>query len=322
MSKPVVDILLATYNGEKYIEELLESICEQTYKEWHLLIQDDCSKDRTREFLINFRNKCISKGMDPKKIEILNNEHRYGSAKANFINMLSHCRSDYIMFCDQDDVWHTDKVEKTLKYIKKIEKKYSKGMPALVHTDLRVVDQHLNPLSESFFSYMNLWKNADINRLLIQNNITGCTVMINRSLCNYLKKVQDSSYILMHDHFAGLIAGVFGHIGFLDLPTIDYRQHDHNSVGAADARSLSYLLHRYRMGKDEFRRSLEASVNQIKYFLELYDEELEKLPDKKSCLEGFAHLFNMKKIKRCYFYMRNHVMKYGFLRKVMQIIWG
>lgn len=322
MSEQMIDILLATYNGEKYVEELLASIRNQTYTKWRLLIQDDCSVDRTRKILEKFRDKCIAEGMETGKIEIINNEHRYGSAKANFINMLSYAHGDYIMFCDQDDIWHKDKIENTLKYMKRLEKKYPKSIPLLVHTDLKVVDQQMNTLSESFFSYMNLWKNTDINRLLIQNNITGCTVMMNKVLHSYLRNVDDASYILMHDHFAGLIAGVFGKIGFLDQATISYRQHDHNSVGAADARSVNYLVGRFRQGKREFRHALKGSVTQVQYFLHLYDKELQSFPEQRSLLKAYGELLTMSKAKRCWFYMNKHVLKYGIFRKVMQIIWG
>lgn len=312
----MIDILLATYNGGAYLKEQLESIAAQSVTNWRLLVGDDGSEDETVAIAKAFQKK-FPKG----QVSLYSKESKGQGAKGNFIRLCREATSDYVMFCDQDDVWHPDKISKTLIRLKQMERQYTKAVPLLVFTDLVVVDQQLKELSPSFITYMNLPRKITMNRLLIQNSITGCTVMMNKCLCDHLKQVEDVDRILMHDHFAAMIACGLGRLNFLPEATIDYRQHEHNSVGAADANSLRYLFYRMKRGREKFFNDMKNSMDQAGYFYQLYkDEIVSRECSKLVC--AYAKLHRKNKFYRMVFYIRNKVLKYGWLRAIMQILWG
>lgn len=312
----MVDILMPVYNGEKYLKEQLESIEKQTYKKWRLIIREDGSSDKSMEIAEAFSRK-----FQPGKVVVLKNEKATGCAKNNFMRLVHDSDADYTMFADQDDFWFENKVEFTLKAMKKAEKVYGTDMPLLVHSDLRVVDENLNMLGSSFFDYQKLPRHTSTEQLLVQNSVTGCTVMINRCLREYLKKAKDTKRIVMHDYFAALIAGVFGKIIFINRPLIAYRQHGGNSVGASKASGFKYLKHRAMAGKKQFSQRMRDTMVQTGYFTEVYRDILSNNPYK-YMLEQYADLVKANKKGRIKFYIRNKAFKYGIIRKIMQIVWS
>lgn len=311
----MVEILLAVYNGEKYLRQQLESIDNQSYKNWKLVIRDDGSKDGSLIIAQHFKEK-YSAG----KVEIYQNETPTGSAKNNFLKLLKDADSDYVMFCDQDDVWHPRKIEYTLKAMKQLEMQTDK-VPILIHSDLYVVNQSLEIISKSFRKYQNLPHKMKVNQLIVQNSVTGCTVMINRALLDKMKKVDCADKIVMHDYWAALIAGIFGKVLYIDKPLIKYRQHYDNSVGASNARSIKYLLTRFKAGKLQFRSRMQDSMKQIEYFCSVYAQEL-KHNSWENVLIEYGKLYNSTKFRKVAFYFRHHAFKCGIIRKVMQVIWS
>ena len=145
-----VAICLATYNGEKYLQEQLNSILRQSYQDFHLFIRDDSSSDKTIEII----KENISRHQD--KITLIDDpSYKGGSSKANFASILSYVTKSYnfkyFMFSDQDDYWLEDKIKICMNSMLNTEQMFSG--PILVHTDLRVVDQNLKTLGDSFFDY-------------------------------------------------------------------------------------------------------------------------------------------------------------------------
>ncbi len=234
----MVDILMAVFNGEKFIKKQIDSILAQSFDDWHLIIRDDGSTDKSVEII------CDIIKQHPEKITLVCAQNS-GSAKANFFELTKLAKSDYIMFCDHDDFWLPDKIKLTLSKAKALECKYGKNTPVLVHTDLSVADIDLNITAPSFFEYQGLDKNArTLSRLLAQNNVTGCTMMINKALLDlcvatYPKDLE--SGILMHDWWLALLAAACGKIGFVNKPTILYRQHGNNELGAINTKSIKYI---------------------------------------------------------------------------------
>ena len=312
----MIDILMATYNGEHYLEEQLASIESQTCTDWRLIVHDDASSDGTGKILENFQKR-----LGKEKVIIKKNYPASGSAKANFIGLIQASTGDYLMCCDQDDVWHQDKVARTFYRMRQMEKRYGNEIPLLVHTDLRVVDEQLSELNPAFHKYMNLETDGKLNRELIQNQVTGCTVMINKALKEYVAQVTDMELIVMHDHWLALIALVFGKMSYLNKATIDYRQHGNNSVGAQNARSISYMWHRLLRGKNKFRQDMRESCNKAGYFVQLY---VSCIKNKKviKLLNKYAHLYEENKIIRILCFFRYGLWKKGVSRKIMQVIWG
>lgn len=312
----MIDILMATYNGEVFLEEQLDSIIHQSYSEWHLIVRDDCSSDQTVSILQKY------KAMYPEKISVIINENRTGSAKANFFKLLHDAQSNYIMFSDQDDIWRADKLKLTLKRMKHLEKESKEGVPLLVATDLEVVDAEGEKIDTSFLRYMNLPRDIRLNHLLIQNNITGCTVMMNRTLCEMLKEVKSVEKIVMHDHFAGLTAVTFGRAVMFDRATIQYRQHAKNSVGAMDAKSFAYMYQRFKRGRKQFRLDMMDSMKQAEYLVSLYAKNFDAdMAWKRQMILQYSQLVRRSRVEKYRFYVKYHVFKHGLVRQIMQVIW-
>lgn len=316
----MIDILMATYNGSLYIEAQIASIIRQTCSEWRLIVGDDRSEDETATIVGRIADN-YNRTVGTEKIQLYVNAQSCGGAAGNFLLLLQKAKAEYVMFSDQDDVWHPDKIKKSLDAMHTLEKLYGPETPLLVYTDLAVVDQGLRSMADSFFDYMKIPPVMYPERLLLQNSVTGCTVMINRALYLRLQRAEDTGRVLMHDHFAALIAVFLGQFIFVPEATIDYRQHGDNSIGAADARSLSYLWRRYRRGKKQFRRDLYNSMNQASYFYTLYQNEL-KNTQKGQLLLEYSGLSHKNKWTRISFYVKHRAIKYGFVRAVMQMIWG
>lgn len=313
MEKEIVTILMATYNGEHYLQEQLDSLEHQECKRWKLIVGDDGSKDRTLEILFKFQQEC------PNSVEIIKNDPPTGSAKANFMQLLVKADTPYIMFCDQDDIWEPHKVQSTLSCMEKLET--DTDIPVLVHSDLAVLGEN-GIISESFFQYQNLPTTTKLSSLIIQNSVTGCTVMINQSLQERMLQVNDYKRMIMHDYWAVLIASVYGKVGFLKEHTMYYRQHSTNSVGAKESGNPLYLMKRLMQGRKTYKEQMKESMIQIACFLETYAEKYPIRQEMQMLLEGYASLIDRNKFYRMWFYSRYEVRKQGFIRVLMQYIWG
>ncbi|MSM40071.1 MAG: glycosyltransferase [Geobacter sp.] len=229
-----VAILLATYNGAAFLPEQLDSLIIQTNRDWCLLVSDDNSTDATPEIIASYRET------HPAVITTVPNTGAQLGACRNFGYLLEQTDAPYIMFCDQDDVWLSDKIETTLQKMHELETAFGPDAPLLVHSDLRVVDHALRPVADSLWRMQKTNPHAiSLNRLLMQNNATGCTMMINRALLELACPIPSSAR--MHDWWLMLVAGAFGHIAFLNRPTMLYRQHEMNDSGATHVNFLTEI---------------------------------------------------------------------------------
>lgn len=249
-NKAKVAVLLSTYNGNKYVSQLIDSIMKQSFDDFTLYIRDDCSSDNTLSILNNYRDQY------PNKIVIIPSERNIGSKK-NFLAMVEDIASDYYMFADQDDVWMPNKIE--ISYRKITEIQQSRNIPIIVHTDLRVVDTNLNLIAESYWGTVDLlvdrpYKYAEFCHY---NNITGCAMIFNRKLRDMSINELDISlpYYMHHDHYLGMLALKYGGLIFpLHLTTINFRRHDgnqtqpllhRNSIFHKPTKVLSYIRDHY-----------------------------------------------------------------------------
>jgi len=215
-----IGILLSSFNGEEYIKTQVESILQQSYTQWKLFIRDDGSSDNTVKIIKHLA------AMDDR-IVLFEEKGNMGIVKS-FLTLLRKIDMDYYMFCDQDDFWLEDKLKNALQLM--LVKEQLEQKPYLVHTDLKVVDASLGLISESMFKYQNILSfTPNYTTSFFQNNVTGCTIMINRQLRDLC---QISDEIIMHDWWLALICHSFGEILFLRESSILYRQHLNNSVGA------------------------------------------------------------------------------------------
>lgn len=306
----MIDILMATYNGEKYVAEQIDSILNQTNSDWVLIIQDDCSTDSTAEIALEYARRF------PEKIKLIERETPSGSAKNNFFSMLSLSKAEYCMTCDQDDVWLPEKIEVTLKAMRQMEEIHGVEAPLLVHTDLKVVDVQLKVLSGLLCKSQDLSPDRDgFNQILVQNIVSGCTMMVNKALLAYIKEIP--KYAIMHDWWLALVASAFGHISFIDAPTILYRQHGANQVGAKDAHSFSYNWARFR-DRVAAKTVLRDTYVQAGEFFEIYNGSLDD--GAKQMLQVYSTLAERRKLARIYILLKYRLLKNNLVRKIAQLI--
>ena len=229
-----IEILLATYNGEKYLNEQIDSIINQTYKNWKLLIRDDGSEDRTLEILKEYEKR-------DERISILrDNKGNLGFVK-NFEELLKNSSEEFIMFSDQDDYWLENKIEKYIGVLENLDVEKLKK-PLLIHSNSFVCDEKLNILKKNFVDSKVALQYGG-NGYFFAYFVQGSTTLINRKLIDlglpFLKSVT------LHDRYFHLLVEFFGNRIFIDESLIKYRQHRNNEIGAKSSIIKKILFKRY-----------------------------------------------------------------------------
>lgn len=302
-----IAILMATYNGEKYICQQIDSILSQTCKDWELYIHDDGSTDNTIAAVESYVEKY------PDKIHLIDGKST-GGAKYNFFYLFGQVEAPYYMTCDQDDVWLDKKIELTYDKMLTIENKAD--VPCLVYTELRVVDSELNTIADTMSGYQSLdCHKRTINQFILQNSVTGCTMMINRALRDKMLHITDIDNTIMHDWWAALVAAQFGKTAFIDEPTILYRQHGDNSLGALGINKLSYIVRRVWQ-KKQIQESMRLGRLQAREFAKTYNLPADSLAVRYAALEDKSRLVRQR------FYKENDMYKTGTMRRLGQAVWG
>jgi glycosyltransferase involved in cell wall biosynthesis len=261
-----VNILLAIYNGEKYLQPLLDSIKNQTHTSWKLIIRDNCSTNsECVQIILDFKKN------NKDKVVFIQGTENLGSMM-NFSYLLDKSNEEYTLFADGDDIWMPDKIEKTINCMLNLEKSCGKDIPLMVHTDLIVVDSNLNLINNSFWRYqkINPANGGQFNRALLRNVTTGCTVMINRALQALSRPIPKEA--IMHDWWLALVACAFGKIAYIGSPTILYRQHENNDTGAKKW-SFRYVVNK-AFNYNYIKERLKLKQRQASAFLERYDSIL------------------------------------------------
>ena len=262
-----VSVLLASFNGERFLPAQLASLRSQTESDIGILWQDDGSVDGSRSILEDLSRE------DPRFRPGLEQGRHFG-APGNFFSMLRQTDSDYILFCDQDDVWEPAKISVLLRACQAAEKETGPKTPVLVHWDPRAVG---------------------LNRLLVQNNVTGCMLLMNRALADLAVRYGDPSRMFMHDWFIALTAAAFGRIVFLDQPLTLYRQHGENAIGASRdslfRRGLKALRER-----EKARERIALTYSHARAFADAYGGVLP--PDARKTVDAYLATESMPKFQR------------------------
>lgn len=248
-AKPTVDVLMATYNGEKYLIDQLKSLSGQSYDKWRLLISDDGSTDSTISILAEAASH------DIRIIDVTSIEKKHSATK-NFLYLLTRSDAEYVMFCDQDDVWNKDKIEISLSHLLAMEAKYGKEVPLAVFGDSCVVDENLSIINPSFMSTLESDpKTITLPKLLLSNVAQGCTMMMNKALAKMAVSSSYSDSFEYHDYWVAALALAAGHIDYIDEPLLFYRQHGNNVAGASERKSMMFKIQRGLMGLRERGRA-------------------------------------------------------------------
>jgi rhamnosyltransferase len=218
---PTVDILLPTYNGERYIKEQIISLLEQTHLNIRIYIRDDRSTDGTVSIIENLSSK-------DSRITIIKENNINLGLVGNINYLLSKSEADYIMYCDQDDVWFKDKVEVLLKEILHHEKEFGKKFPLLVHSDCFVTDESL--VVKGLFK-RDKPLTYGLAKSLFKYYVQGASTIFNSSLKEQIYPFIENVYL--HDRYTHLVAEIMGRRFYLNKPLMYYRQHTNNLVGSS-----------------------------------------------------------------------------------------
>ncbi len=283
-----IDILLSVFGNALFLPEMLRSLQMQSLKGATLL----CRRDGPSRVPLHSL-------LSPHSTGLLQNDDHLGVSDS-YWELLQNSTAEYVMFADQDDVWHPDKVTITLDFMRKQESIYGKDTPILVHTDLRVCDERLTVLHKSFVRFQALNPRlTDLRHMMIQNNVTGCAMMINRALKQLLRPFPVEA--ICHDWYIAMAAAAFGKIAFLPEATIDYRQHKNNVFGAIGR--WPQKIHRLALHEMLVRTQRQAGA-----FVRQYDDLLSE--EQKDVLEAWHNCST----QTSYIKKLNSVLKYR-LRK-------
>lgn len=249
-----VAILLATFNGEKYIREFLDSLCEQTYKDFCVYVRDDGSSDATCAILQEYTEQLC--------INIIPASERLGPAKG-FLKLMEISNDDHpcYMFADQDDYWYSDKIERVARALLKRSDEV-----LLYFSRLEYVDENLQHLN-----YSRTPRVIDIENSVVENIATGCTIGFTRK--TKIDIVTGSPYdFIMHDWLLYLYCTAFGSVIYDGKPSIKYRQHANNTIGA----SIGFLDDFRRRWQRFFRRDSGVYLlsSQLSAFIGCYGNDL------------------------------------------------
>lgn len=306
MENQSVDIVLATFQGEKYIDQQIESILNQTWKDFRLFIRDDGSTDGTYALLQKWHLK------DPR-ITLMPHDHLKMGAKKNFSELVRKTTADWVFFSDQDDIWEINKLEI---FIKEFRTYAIEKTPLLFHSDLSLVDHSGHLLASSFWVYSGRKKvpKDSLNTLLVQNSVTGCAMAVNRSLINIAGEIPAEA--VMHDAWYALVAAAFGKVIALETPLVRYRQHENNVIGAKSYGFLRYLTQGIK--KLRIRKStLLPGFQQAEKFLECYRSLLPI--NTQRVVKAYLSLSKNNYVKSRFTLFREGFYKPGTLRNICHL---
>lgn len=263
-----LSVALCTYNGARYLREQLDSIASQTRLPEEMIVCDDQSGDGSAEIVEAFASEA------PFPVQLHVNKESLGAIR-NFEKAIGLCNGDFIALSDQDDVWLPDKLETTLKMLCEAEAKHGPATPLLAHTDLQIVDTERRPVARSFYRHQGFRRlhRDSLAELLLENYVTGCTVLMNRALKEAGLPIPQQA--LMQDWWLALVAAASGRVISLTEATVLYRQHEANAVGARRRN-----LKKYFFGWKSFVNRVRGRFSQS----EALEERLQNVRDHTDCV--------------------------------------
>lgn len=262
-----MQILMSTYNGEKYLQEQIDSLLAQTYPNIEILIRDDGSKDATRKILQEYKekNSCIT----------VYEEENVGVTKS-FFKLLMYSDAEYIAFCDQDDIWLDNKIEKAIEKLKIVEE------PALYCSNKVLVDAEGKIIVDNNFRKLE----PGFANAVVESICTGCTAVMNRKLADEIKRhIPENAMI--HDWWCYLVASYVGKVIFDENSYIWYRQHGNNVIGKsttflgevkAKAKHLKTSRGKLKRQLQEFQQCYQGIEEKDRLVANILKSE--KIPDK------------------------------------------
>lgn len=269
----VLTILMATYNGAKYLQKQLDSIVKQSYRHWELIIRDDESTDETLQIIEAYCKK------DPR-IQLIQYGIIHGSACRNFSQLFDWAYAQdksCICFADQDDIWLETKLERSYQAMVKQEQLWGLATPLLLYSNLRFIDANDQPIEVN----LPLPSTLTLPVLLNENYAWGCTTMLNHAAIKKIRHILVDA--VNHDYYIALVVAAFGKNILLDEFLILYRQHENNVSGNVDKMSFSSRFNRYFSNTDSMFKPLLDNYRLVASFYSRYQHEL---PEQKRLMTG------------------------------------
>ena len=233
---PLVSIAMASYNGERFITEQLDSILKQTYSNIEIVIVDDCSKDKTIEIIKAYQCK-------NDNIQFFQNENNSGVTKT-FEKAIIESKGKFIAISDQDDIWELNKIETLMNEIGAYDAVYSNSL---------LVDTHGNSLHKSFTTIMNMKTYHSGAPFLLSNSVPGHTILMKKE---FIEKILPFPKDMLFDLWIGFCAAANNGIKFVDKTLVKYRQHDSNTIGTRDSKN--------KKQKDKVQIQFEKKLFELK----------------------------------------------------------
>ena len=250
-----IDILMATYNGAKYIAPQIRSLQNQTFEDWTLLVHDDGSTDQTMDIIKRFAK-------DDSRIRIVDDGIRFHNCALNFMHLLKISDAPFCIFCDQDDIWLENKLQVMFDFISS----KNNDIPQGVYSNSYVYNPDTNEISGS----ASLCLPKTVKDILFMNaGIQGCALMFNAALRNICRKVPD--IVAMHDHVLTLGAATFGELSYINKYLMLYRRHS-TTVSGPTARKESDRIASFF--NSEKRVLDKQHFLAIKSFVKTYNEHI------------------------------------------------
>ncbi|MGI4855089.1 MAG: glycosyltransferase family 2 protein [Janthinobacterium lividum] len=311
VATPLIEILLATYNGEGFLREQIDSLLAQTYPNLRIIARDDGSSDGTRDILEAYALQ------HAERFHLLPADAGTGNAKWNFLRLMEASTAPFVALADQDDFWLPDKLRLSMEAMQLLQQAHGAADPLLVFTDLTVVNRDLEVIHPSFWRHQHIEAERIVNlpHLLAQNVVTGCTALLNRALVQQSLGMPAKAF--MHDWWIALNASVFGHARAIPVPTMLYRQHENNAVGAVIHGRRRFWP---RLRWHHLRRAQwEMSAQQAEAFLAVYRDQLPA--DKRRILEAYVRCeTSPNRLVRVGTYLRYRFFQKG-LRPNLAMLW-
>ncbi|WP_415853788.1 glycosyltransferase family 2 protein [Sinomonas sp. G460-2] len=308
--RDLVVVLLATFDGSLHLRQQLDSIASQSHGHWRLIVADDGSGDDTLGIVQAFSEE------HPGRVRLVRGG-AVRSARDNFFRLLRVADSaPYLAFCDQDDVWSVDKLERLVLRCQQIEAQFP-SQPCLVYSDLAVVDARLGLINPSFMEQIRARPNdISYKSLLAENAIPGCAMLFNGALADVFRAREfDATKAIMHDWWVALIASTLGRMSYVSTPLVQYRQHSKNMLGSVDRSGLPFILSKLFRGN---RRAVVRTYTQAATFLGAYSDLLD--PTTRNELQTFASLLHHNKVARVWLILKHRILKQTLSRRAYQLL--
>lgn len=310
-----IDVLLATYNGERFLPKQLNSLRRQLRQDFDLrvLMQDDGSIDGTPALL-------TQAARDDHRFVLAAENGRHLGASDQFISLLRQSDAPYSALCDQDDEWAPDRLLQGYAALREAEAELGPDTPLLIHSDCCLIDEKGSMLHPSFFRHQGWDTHAlTLPRLLVQNNATGCTMLMNAALRRLVVSHAQPGRTDMHDWLIALTAAAFGQILMIDLPLVYYRQHAANVTGASADTQLKRSLNALRR-REQAQARIRLTYRHTEAFRQLFGPDLPA--EAALCIDRYLQTEHLPKLQRILTLYQNNYTMQSFYTRLGQVVFG